>query len=126
MLAVNVNGLRDNKKRRDFLRLLKGQWDVILLTVRLRETHCPDDETAVRWMSEGAGPGQPWQGPAFWHPGTSRSRGVAVLLRSGYVCEDVKVDCYIQWVRPCAACPLDGSWWSAAGCCRSVCPQCGS
>jgi hypothetical protein len=34
MLAVNVmNGLRDNKKRRDFLlRLLKGQWDVIVLT----------------------------------------------------------------------------------------------
>ncbi len=89
MLAVNVNGLRDNKKykkRRDFLlRLLKGQWDIIVLT----ETHCPDDVTAARWLSEGAGPGQPWQGPAFWHHGTPRSRGVAVLLRSGYVCENV-------------------------------------
>jgi hypothetical protein len=31
LLAVNVNGLRDNKKRTDFLlRLLKGQWDIIV------------------------------------------------------------------------------------------------
>ena len=89
ILAVNVNGLRDNAKRKDFLlHILKGHWDVVVLT----ETHCPDDATVVRWLAEGAGPGQPWQGPAFWHHGTSRSRGVAVLLRSGYVCEDAKVD----------------------------------
>jgi len=89
VLAVNVNGLQATRKRRGFfLQLLQGRWDVIVLT----ETHCPDDATAERWLQDGAGPGQPWQGPAHWCHGTSRSRGVAVLMRNSYACADIVVD----------------------------------
>jgi hypothetical protein len=72
LLAVNVNGLSASRKRRTFfLQLLQGHWDVIVLT----ETHCPSSDTAEQWLREGAGPGQPWLGPAHWNHGNSRSTG---------------------------------------------------
>ena len=107
VLAVNVNGLSASRKRRAFfLQLLQGNWDVIVLT----ETHCPSSDTAERWLREGAGPGQPWLGTAHWNHGTSRSRGVAVLMRSGYACAEVKRDYACDSGRV-----LRVSWQTAVG-----------
>ncbi len=87
VLAVNVNGLSASRKRRAFfLQLLQGNWDVIALM----ETHCPSSDIAEQWLREGAG--RPWLGTAHWNHGTSRSRGVAVLMRSGYACAEVSMD----------------------------------
>lgn len=81
LLAVNVNGLAGNDKRRAFLQFATAAaWDVLVLT----ETHCGGAEVATRWLREGAGPGKPWLGRAFWSHGTSQSCGVAVLLRHGF------------------------------------------
>ena len=48
--------------------------------VILSEVHSRDEQETQRWVQEGAGAGRPWEGPAFWHHGTSTSRGVAILL----------------------------------------------
>jgi hypothetical protein len=81
LLAVNVNGLSGDAKRRAFLQFAAtAAWDVLVLT----ETHCEGAEVATRWLREGAGPGKPWLGHAFWSHGGTASRGVAVLLRHGF------------------------------------------
>lgn len=81
LLSLNVNGLSSSPSKRQqlFTQLLQQQWDVILL----QETHCPNDVEAARWCREGASPAHPWAGAAFWSHGSSSSRGVAILLRSG-------------------------------------------
>jgi exonuclease III len=51
--------------------------------ILLCETHSKDDAETLAWTQEGAGPGLPWEGHAFWHHGSSLSRGVAVLVTAG-------------------------------------------
>ena len=85
-LSLNVNGLSAPAKRRNlFGMLLEQGWDVVCL----QETHHPSGDEAARWCREGAGPGRPWQGHAFWNKGTSASRGVGVLIRLGAPVRDV-------------------------------------
>jgi hypothetical protein len=81
LLAVNVNGLAGEAKRKAFLQfVMDSAWDVLVLS----ETHCGELSIACQWLKEGAGPGKPWLGAHFWALGTSASRGVAVLLRYGF------------------------------------------
>jgi exonuclease III len=81
LLAVNVNGLAGEAKRKAFLQfVMDAAWDVLVLS----ETHCGDLAVACKWLKEGAGPGKPWLGAHFWALGTSASRGVAVLLRHSF------------------------------------------
>jgi exonuclease III len=84
ILSLNVNGLRDQHKRRSlFAHLLNGPWHAIML----QETHSTDDHEVEEWMREGAGPGRPWQGLGFWcHGSRSRSCGVAILLHHTFDC----------------------------------------
>jgi len=86
--AVNVNGLNgDQKRRRFFARLQKQRVDIALLS----ETHCTSDALAKRWVQEGAGPGRPWRGEAFWchqqQQGQLAAGGVSVLLSQRVICE---------------------------------------
>ena len=79
-VVVNVNGLRSTQKRRTlFQRLRSLRYAIIILC----ETHSRDDAETTAWTQEGAGPGLPWEGHAFWHHGTAHSRGVAVLITAG-------------------------------------------
>ena len=76
-VVLNPNGMRHGPKRRTlFQGLMERRCDVVILS----EVHSKDDEETKRWVQEGAGAGRPWDGPAFWHHGTSQSRGVAILL----------------------------------------------
>jgi exonuclease III len=87
-VVVNVNGLRKRDKRRSlFQRLRQLRCCIILLC----ETHSRDDEETTAWTQEGAGPGLPWEGQAFWHHGTSSSRGVAILFSAGLATSAPKV-----------------------------------
>ena len=92
VVAVNVNGLSDRGKRRRFFAWLRQQrCDVGLLV----ETHCRSSETAQQWVQEGAGPGRPWQGHAFFahracHPADRPTSGVAVLLSPQIVAADTE------------------------------------
>ena len=84
LLAVNVNGLARDDKRKAFLQfVMDSAWDVLVLS----ETHCGELGVAHKWLKEGAGPGKPWLGEHFWALGTSASRGVAILLRHGFAPE---------------------------------------
>ena len=79
-LVVNVNGMRSRNKRRGlFQRLRDLRYSIVVLC----ETHSKDDRETTRWAQEGAGPGLPWEGQAFWSHGTSSSRGMAILVRPG-------------------------------------------
>lgn len=78
-IVVNVNGLRNRTKRRTLFQRLRTLRPCIIL---LCETHSRDDAETLAWTQEGAGPGLPWEGHAFWHHGTSSSRGVAILISS--------------------------------------------
>ena len=80
-LSLNVNGLARRGKREALFRLLiSGGWHVVLL----QETHHATPELAGAWARHGAGPGQPWPGCAFFSSfHSSRTRGVAVLVRDG-------------------------------------------
>ena len=113
LLSLNVNGIRDASRRRAlFSALLRGPWQVIVLL----ETHCEGDEEARRWVQEGAGPGMPWQGSAYWCHGPDRRRGVGVLVHhswagqllgwtpSTHTCEGElgRVLC-VRWQPPAAA-----------------------
>ena len=86
-VAVNVNGLRDKKKRCVFFDwLMKQKFDIVILS----ETHSKTDAEVQQWVQEGAGKGRPWQGQAFWchntQPGSQRPvRGVGILLRDRVV-----------------------------------------
>ena len=87
-LVVNVNGMRSRNKRRGlFQRLRDLRYSIVVLC----ETHSTDDRETTRWAQEGAGPGLPWEGQAFWSHGTSSSRGVAILVRPGLAIVDPTV-----------------------------------
>src|SRR5512139_3157631 len=86
--AVNVNGLNvDDKRRRFFAWLQKQRVDIALLS----ETHCTSAALSQRWVQEGAGPGRPWRGEAFWchqqQQGQLAAGGVSVLLSQRVICE---------------------------------------
>ena len=92
LLSVNINGLNDGQKRRDFLKLVAaGGWDIALV----QETHCASEASARSWLEPPAPTGsgeRPWKGQAFWsYSGDARSRGVATLVRPGAPVTDVKV-----------------------------------
>lgn len=73
--SINVNGLRQGKKRNCVFHWLKSKdYDVVCL----QETHC-SAETLNQW-------GKEWKdisgGTSIWNNGSSESRGVAILLSS--------------------------------------------
>ena len=63
VMAVNVNGLGEQHKRRMFFASLQKQRQAVVL---LAETHCTNPDQGQGWVQEGAGPGRPWQGAAFF------------------------------------------------------------
>jgi exonuclease III len=73
LVTINVNGLRD-KKKRDlvFNWLVAKQIDVICL----QETHSTKDDL-IRWQNEWKNCGG---GNSFFNCGTGDSRGVGILL----------------------------------------------
>ncbi|CAC5412131.1 E3.1.11.2 [Mytilus coruscus] len=83
--SINVNGLRNNKKR-----ALVFNWIVSqnIDLVCLQETHCTHDETGLwnrEWKENGGG-------ESFWNCGTNDSRGVGILLRKDFThCFDVSM-----------------------------------
>ena len=66
----NVDGLRDENKRKKLFLLLKASQDEIFL---LQETHCTSDIEKT-WTDD-------WDGPILFSHGTSRKRGVAILIK---------------------------------------------
>ena len=80
LLTLNVNGLQNASKRRTlFSCILQGRWDVVLL----QETHHASEAEALAWLREGAGPARAVTWESFWSQGTSRSKGVGILVRPG-------------------------------------------
>lgn len=71
LISLNVNGIRDNKKRATVFYWLKQQKADICL---LQETHCESQKDKLSWSKE-------WGGQTFWSVGTNFSRGVAILLK---------------------------------------------
>ena len=67
----NVDGLRDELKRKKLFLLLKSSPDDIIL---LQETHCTP-EMEPTWTND-------WDGPIIFSNGTSSKRGVAILFKS--------------------------------------------
>ena len=86
-VSKNVNGLSSDaaKRNRLFHQLRAKPVDLVLL----QETHSADDAAVQRWMAETRT--HAWRGPAFWHHGTSASRGVAILIRDSSPIRDAKV-----------------------------------
>ena len=68
--TFNVNGMRSDHKRLAILNFLKAQKANFIL---LQETHT---NTSDEWKSE-------WPGKSVWSPGSSRSRGCAILVGPG-------------------------------------------
>ena len=60
-------------------------------------------------MQDGAGPGLPWRGPSAWAAGTSRSRGVGVLVQPG-----LHLDCF-ECIHRCPSANRHGSIPTAEG-----------
>ena len=87
-MVVNVNGLRKRSKRRALFQRLRDLRSCIVI---LCETHSKNDAETTSWTQEGAGPGLPWEGQAFWHHGATNSRGVAILVRAGLGISEPKV-----------------------------------
>ena len=71
ILSLNVNGIRDYKKRTTVFYWLKQQKADICL---LQETHCESQNDISSWSNE-------WEGQTFWSIGTNYSRGVAILIK---------------------------------------------
>ena len=70
LLTLNVNGIRNDKKRERLFNWLKSKpYDLYLL----QETHCTD-EVEEQWKRQ-------WEGKSIWNNGESNSRGVAILFR---------------------------------------------
>ena len=88
--SLNVNGLRDLAKRQTLFNCLReGRSGLDFLFIQ--ETHHGSHAEAEQWVGRGAGPGLPWQGQAAWAHGTSASRGVGILVRSGMAVEGFEV-----------------------------------
>lgn len=88
LLSLNVNGLRDLRKRRTLFSMLRqGHWDVIAL----QETHHVSSSEGEDWAASGAGPLLAWPGTSFWCHGTSASRGVALLFKNSCQAQNLSV-----------------------------------
>ena len=88
LLSLNVNGLRDLRKRKTLFSMLRGgHWDV----VALQETHHVSASEGEDWAAFGAGSLLAWPGTTFWCHGTSASRGVALLFRDASPATGVSV-----------------------------------
>ena len=69
--SINVNGLRNDKKRQNVFNWLKNKkYDIILL----QETHCENCDEEHEWSKD-------WNGVSIWCNGTRLSKGVAVLIK---------------------------------------------
>ena len=81
VMAVNVNGLAAGPKRRAFFASLQQQRQAVVL---LSETHTTNDSQGQGWVREGAGPGRPWVGAAFFNSqaeqGQRAAGGVGILI----------------------------------------------
>ena len=91
-ITVNVNGLSHQGKRRGFFAWLQQQRCDIALLV---ETHCRSTQQGQKWVQEGAGPGRPWQGHAFFahkvcRPAQRATSGVAILLSQQIIAADTE------------------------------------
>lgn len=69
LLSYNVNGLRDEKKRRKIFNYLHEHKFTI---VCMQETHSSEEVEKV-WSNE-------WGGKIFFAHGTSNSKGTAILF----------------------------------------------
>ena len=91
LVVQNVNGLGSSRsKRHSFfsrLQCMVPRPDIVLVI----ESHSHKDAQTLGWVQEGSGKGQPWLGPSFWHHGTSRSRGVGILIREGLCVSEPQV-----------------------------------
>jgi exonuclease III len=88
LVSKNVGGLSSCKDKRARLFVEMGRkrrCDVFLL----QETHSASAGVVRQWAAE-AGV-QAWQGPQFWHHGTSASCGVAILIRDTAPVSDAKI-----------------------------------
>ena len=66
ILSVNVNGLRNAKKRQNIFNWFNNQnIDIILI----QETHCENEQVEKEWKIG-------WKGSSFWNHGTNLSKGV--------------------------------------------------
>lgn len=71
LISVNARGLRDMTKRKSFFLFCKGKNANIVF---LQETHSKSEDTLF-WCKQ-------WGDDAFFSHGTSRSAGVAILLKN--------------------------------------------
>ena len=78
LISLNVNGIRDNNKRRTIFFWLKEQEADLYL---LQETHCESQNDINNWSHE-------WGGEAFWSLGTNYAKGVAILIKPNL---DIKI-----------------------------------
>ena len=69
--SVNVNGLRNTRRRQNIFNWFETQKADIIL---IQETHCENDEKKQEWIKD-------WKGDSFWSFGTSLSKGVTFLFR---------------------------------------------
>ena len=71
IVSLNVNGIRDHKKRSQIFQWLKLQnFDICLI----QETHCETQDDMKLWSNE-------WQGQTLWSNGNTFSKGVAFLIK---------------------------------------------
>ena len=84
ILSLNVRGLRDYTKRQNIFKWLKGKDPDIVF---LQETHCHLKKDVLKWSKE-------WSGSTnhnYWSLGTSRSKGVAILLSKNIGKRDIRI-----------------------------------
>ena len=71
LLSLNVNGLKDKKKRQTLFQWIKdNNVDICLL----QETHCCTLSESRLYSNE-------WGGKCYWVLGTNSSKGVACLIK---------------------------------------------
>ena len=71
LLSINVNGLRNAKKRQNIFNWLNNQNSDIIL---IQETHCESEQVEKVWKTD-------WKGSSFWNHGTNLSKGIAFLIQ---------------------------------------------
>lgn len=70
-LSLNVRGLQGGGKRQDIMYWLKKQKADVYC---LQETHCGSENDVLRWSRQ-------WEGLSYWTCVSTRSCGVAILVR---------------------------------------------
>ena len=79
IISLNVNGLRDQKKRWLLFNFLhRSKFDLVLL----QETHVSSVHDCILWNRESGYKG-------YWSLGSSCGCGVSVLAREGLACQNV-------------------------------------